>query len=430
MIRLTLVSALMGVVAAGAAQAADINAMMRSTVRIFCIEKKDISTGTGFVVGDQGNQHIVSNWHVVSCSSQGGKAVVFLGRGKPIPLEVVWSSEVKDMAVLKPQQPLDRPQAVLRDNPPVQVGDTVHVLGFPGAADTQGEMSDLATPTHTQGTVGRLVTGREVATRLIQHSAPTNPGNSGGPVFNAEGEVVGINVLKALAAVATANTSGEGPLLKMERVPLGEGIAYAIDISELTAILDNQGIPFRRASFVTRFAGALPPGVRDAAPWILVVAGLVAVAAIGGGAMYWYLRGRGAGDGVGGGNQAQRPAPNVGRGRRPVLLGVRGIHAGQTFTLTEAPTVLGRDPRVANLVFPADDQRVSRRHCQVWFDRTANAFVLEDCGSTNGTFVLTDGARDGGERLQGGADRRRLAARQRFGVSGTEIVFEVSFAEN
>ncbi len=430
MIRRSLAWAALAIGLSGPAWAADIDTMMRSTVRIFCLEKKSLSTGTGFIIGDPENQHVVSNHHVISCTEDGGRAVVFLGRGKIIELETVWSSELKDMAVMKPEKVIDRPQVVLRDVPPVKVGDVVHVIGFPGAADSQGEQSDRAIPTHTQGTVGRLVSGRDVANRLIQHSAPTNPGNSGGPVFNADGEVVGINVLKALAAVPTANTSGEGPALKIQRVPLGEGIAYAIEISELTAILDHQGIPFQRASTWTRFVGMFPPAMHAAVPWILVGLGLTVVLVAAGGTAILVMRrgGANAGQAAVGPN---RPQANAARPvGTPVLRGIRGNFSGQTFSLSDSPTILGRDPRSASIIFPADDQRISRRHCQVWFDRGANSFVLEDCGSTNGTVLLGEGGRDRDDLLQGAADRRRLMARQRFSVGSADNIFEVGFAES
>ena len=56
--------------------------------------------------------------------------------------------------------------------------------------------------------------------------------------------------------------------------------------------------------------------------------------------------------------------------------------------------MLGRDQSVANLVFPPESDSVSKRHCTVRWDAGRGVFVLEDLGSTNGTF-LANGVRLG-----------------------------------
>lgn len=79
------------------------------------------------------------------------------------------------------------------------------------------------------------------------------------------------------------------------------------------------------------------------------------------------------------------------------LVGVTGVFAGEKFPLDEQEIVLGRDPSVANLVFPQDQKMVSRRHAALRYSRSRRRFLLEDLGSTGGTF-LADGQRLGPHR--------------------------------
>jgi hypothetical protein len=66
---------------------------------------------------------------------------------------------------------------------------------------------------------------------------------------------------------------------------------------------------------------------------------------------------------------------------------VEGALSGLEVPLSQ-PVVLGRDPDQAQVVFPADDTTVSRRHCDIRFDSTAGLFEVRDLGSSNGTFVV------------------------------------------
>jgi pSer/pThr/pTyr-binding forkhead associated (FHA) protein len=104
-------------------------------------------------------------------------------------------------------------------------------------------------------------------------------------------------------------------------------------------------------------------------------------------------------------------------GSRPALRGIAGEYAGKAFSLEGGPSVLGRDQRAANLVF-ASSESISKRHCTVSWDAARKTFVLEDLGSTNGTFLST------GERLMKGQPRD-LAAGARFFIGDLRNQFEV-----
>ncbi len=78
--------------------------------------------------------------------------------------------------------------------------------------------------------------------------------------------------------------------------------------------------------------------------------------------------------------QAKRQAP------RPVIKGVSGHFAGQTLELVENQIVIGRDPRLAQLVYPQDREEISRKHLTIRFDDKTHKFNLVD-SSSNGTYL-------------------------------------------
>jgi len=105
-----------------------------------------------------------------------------------------------------------------------------------------------------------------------------------------------------------------------------------------------------------------------------------------------------------------------------VLRGLAGEYAGVSFPLETGVSTLGRDPHAANLVFSADAASVSKRHCSVRWDAARNVFLLEDHGSTNGTFLTS------GERLTPNL-MRELHPGDRFFVGDTRNQFEVAFEQ-
>jgi hypothetical protein len=105
-------------------------------------------------------------------------------------------------------------------------------------------------------------------------------------------------------------------------------------------------------------------------------------------------------------------------GNRPALHGAAGQYEGKSFSLDAGPSVLGRDQRAANLVFAPEADSISKRHCMVSWDAARRTFVIQDLGSTNGTFLAT------GERLTPGVSRD-LAAGGRFYIGDLRNQFEV-----
>jgi S1-C subfamily serine protease len=163
-------------------------------------------TGTGVVLNESG--HIVTNYHVVEGASQ--VSVEFVD-GAVVPGTVVRTDESNDLAIVQVSAPKDLlVPARLADSSHVRPGQPVFAIGNPFGFDftvTAGIVSATDRESPSAGTGGQRLQG------MIQTDAAVNPGNSGGPLFNEVGEVIGINT-------AIENPSGE-------RVFVGVGFAIA-----------------------------------------------------------------------------------------------------------------------------------------------------------------------------------------------------------
>ena len=157
-------------------------------------------SGAGFLWSPDGS--VMTNHHVVAGS--GGKAEVTLTDDRSFGAEVVGGSRRLDLAMLRlrnaPVESLSIPP--VGDSDALRVGELVFAVGHPWGrrgAVTAGIVSGL-------GTVGRPF-GR---TRYVQSDAYLAPGNSGGPLVNARGEVVGVNamIFSGLALAIPSNTAG------------------------------------------------------------------------------------------------------------------------------------------------------------------------------------------------------------------------------
>ena len=143
----------------------------------------DFGVGTGVVIKDDGT--ILSNLHVVASAP---RLVVTFADGLESPAVIVSAQRDKDLAVLKPLNiPDDLQPATLGSSQNLSPGDDVVAVGFPfglGASVSAGVISGLNRT--FKPAEGPPLTG------LIQFDAAANPGNSGGPLVNMAGEVLGI----------------------------------------------------------------------------------------------------------------------------------------------------------------------------------------------------------------------------------------------
>lgn len=176
-------------------EAADVG--RKSTVTIQVKLSTGTTTGSGFVYTAEG--HILTNHHVIEDMATDETAVVqvVLADGTPVDAVLVGSDEASDVAVLKiPAEKAPAPLA-LGSSDALLTGDSVLAIGTPAKLDyagtaTFGSVSypkRLVQMTDSSGSVTKKMT-------LIQTDVSVNPGNSGGPLLDLYGKVVGVVVMK------------------------------------------------------------------------------------------------------------------------------------------------------------------------------------------------------------------------------------------
>jgi serine protease Do len=131
---------------------------------------------------------VLTNYHVVAGRRRGVKIAVVLSDGQELDAGVVKSSSDLDLALLRVEGgPGDLPALPVGDSDALRVGELVYAIGHPWGrlgAVTAGVVSGLGV---AGGAGGRA--------RYVQSDVSLAPGNSGGPLLNARGEVVGINAM-------------------------------------------------------------------------------------------------------------------------------------------------------------------------------------------------------------------------------------------
>lgn len=175
--------------------------------RIFTSE----GAGTGFIVTNDG--FIVTNKHVVG--DQAAEYTVFTNDGQSFPAKVIAKDPLNDLAVIKIEGK-GLPVVDLGNSDDLKIGQWVIAIG-----NALGEFQNTVTVGVVSATERRIqIEGGTVLEGLLQTDAAINSGNSGGPLVNNRGQVVGINT-----AVAAPGIS--------------EGIGFAIPVNSAKGVIDQ-----------------------------------------------------------------------------------------------------------------------------------------------------------------------------------------------
>ena len=375
-------------------------------------------TGSGFGVGEAGeptdifitNSHVVAdtvpvfsesgdylgdvaapavNLYILTSDLAWDPATGTLDTSQCIPCSILYYSETlyPDYAVIQAAQaPADRiALPILPDEEAVSELDRVYALGYPGSSDDTEEgfwgrqiLGTVASSTMTDGSVSRFTTGATFGnTRLIQHTAQLNHGNSGGPLLNEDGQVIGINTYGAGGDVSTGDVNSY----------------YAVRVSYASDMLDQLGIEYD-TGWGSNWLLYLLIGLGA-----LILIALLALA-------IKKLVPKG-------GKKRKKPAP----GSDLRVQCVSGCFAGRRFEIGRQLR-MGRDPNRNDLVFPPQTQGVSSVHCMLML--TEGKLYLQDLGSTYGTF-LSDGRKlspSQAVELREGDSFSLGSQRERFIVTG------------
>lgn len=171
-------------------------------------------SGTGFIISDDG--YIMTNNHVIEDAREGGYDIsVLTYDGTEYTADIVGYDKENDIAVLKIDA-TDLTPVTMGSADDIVVGDAIYAVGNP-----LGELNFTMTNGIISATDRTITTDTDsVPINMFQIDAAVNSGNSGGPVYDAEGEVIG---------VVTAKTSATGV----------EGLGFAIPIEDASHIADQ-----------------------------------------------------------------------------------------------------------------------------------------------------------------------------------------------
>jgi S1-C subfamily serine protease len=175
-------------------------------------------SGTGFYVTTTG--HLVTNAHVV----EGCRQVTL---ASDVLLTIVDVDDTSDLALLRSDAAASSIPLALRQGRGVRLAENVVVAGYPLAGLLSSGLNV------TTGTVSALA-GLGDDRRQIQITAPVQPGNSGGPLLDQSGNVVGVVVSK-LDAVAVASVIGDIP----------QNVNFAVSLGTLQAFLDANSVDYK-----------------------------------------------------------------------------------------------------------------------------------------------------------------------------------------
>ena len=154
-------------------------------------------TGSGFIVGD--GKYVITNYHIVQTAK---KIAVRNGTGMVSEARISNFSKDYDLAILKLENPYPKKFAIDSKNfAEPKIGADVISIGFPGIGITFDQ------PTITQGIISKIF---DDETGIMLTTAAINQGNSGGPIFNLEGKLVGVS-FATLDKLGVLMTTGQIP---------------------------------------------------------------------------------------------------------------------------------------------------------------------------------------------------------------------------
>ncbi len=210
------------------------------------------AAGTGIIVSSDG--YILTNKHVISGAST---VTVVLDDGTTYEnVNIVATDPLNDVAFLKIENVSDLTAATLGDSKTIAVGQQVIAIG-----NALGEYQNTVTSGIVSGT-GRSVvasdgsgTTTETLSDMIQTDAAINSGNSGGPLVNAAGEVIGINTATSTSAenmgFAIPISSVKGMLAQLTETGSAKRTYLGVYVTEITAeIAKNYNLPVSEGAYI------------------------------------------------------------------------------------------------------------------------------------------------------------------------------------
>lgn len=410
-------------------------------IRLVVISGQDVgSTGSAFAINAQG--YYVTNHHVIEAALQGAELVAVESVSptkKSHPARVVWSSAEKDLAIVQvPAWP--RPPLPLTEESLVKKKQTVVTLGFPGASDFDINDPSFTEPKQKQGVISarhsRALQPNASRVDLFEHDATINSGNSGGPLVDACGRVVGVNVAKATTQLGLQELT-QGVQQGALQINLQEGTFFSVRVNELRQALQDNDIAFQ-----LKQGRCIAPGA-GLPVWQTAMLGLMAVMLLG--LSFGYLRlrrnapagqvnsrylsalirdklGKSKMD-----NDKKNQPPRLVRGPdgRVIRMGgsKRLLPEQKNWPAIELSggqrCVIGRDPNQCDIAI--EHEEISRQHMALLLDDQGEVRVM-DLGSSNGTYL--DHTRVAVSKDE--ASAATLGPKQRLILGSEDVVYKLA----
>ena len=396
--------------------------------------------GSGFAIGEAGKpiSYIVTNAHVVvdryaeylSTNSTTAKTEVNSRRADEVRVyfsygsndfmraQIYYVNEKKDICILKLPEPTEkRKPLVLCRSEDIDMDDEFAALGFPFDSDLFMDNTGLAYNiddiTMTRGAISRKSTDRDgVQVYLID--VDIRSGNSGGPLVNSKGEVVGINTYSVYDS------------------------KYAIVIDELLAAVNRDVVPYMLSAelsdtaeteaemnltsetdetsqqAVTEPAENTTSGGMNVAVTIAAAAfGVLCIVLI----VVLVMRNKKGNASPSPAPAASSAVPDTGVSHTAFITGIKGVMAGRSFHVSGS-AVIGRNPEKCSICFPVNTQGISGLHCEI--RRNGSGYEIIDRGSSCGTFLGS------GQKLAENVPTA-LPSGMYFYLGSTEQLFQINY---
>jgi len=245
---------------------------------------------------------------------------------------------------------------IINNNPEINVGQHLSILAYEGMYYLEEDEHSVSTSLVRQENV--LVSNVDTyeGVRVYEYDCTLGERSEGGAVLDDKGRVVGVNVYLG-----------------------GETMYGSVNIADVIPYLESAGIPIKTG---------MPYSTR----YLLTIVAVLILAAFA--ALMFVLN----------------------SGSRYQLAGLSGRFAGTVIGLKNENIVLGRDPAQCSLVYPSDTRGVSRRHCEIYYDKISKHYMLVDV-SSEGTFI-------NGSKMQKGKPYT-LGQGVRFYLADKKQLFEI-----
>lgn len=395
--------------------------------------------GSGFAIGEEGKpiSYIVTNAHVVvdryaeylSTNSTTAKTEVTSRRADEVRVyfsygsndfmraQIYYINEKKDICILKLPEPTDkRKPLVICRSENIDMDDEFAALGFPFDSDLFMDNTGLAYNiddiTMTRGAISRKSTDQNgVQVYLID--VDIRSGNSGGPLVNSKGEVVGINTYS-----------------------VGKS-KYAVVIDELLAAVNRDVVPYTLSTEVSDTAEteseiSLPSetaettqavtepaenkssgGMNIVVTIIASAFGVLCIVLI----VVLVMKNKKGSSAPSPAPAAGSAVPEVGVSHTASITGIKGVMAGRSFPISGS-AVIGRNPEKCTICFPVNTQGISGLHCEI--RQNGSVYEIIDRGSSCGTFLGS------GQKLAENVPTA-LPSGMYFYLGSTEQLFQINY---